>query len=163
MENYLLDANVYIQAYRDYYGFDIAPGFWKCLKNHSDSRQIRSIDRIKDELKKGKDDLWTWANETYGAAFLSTDTPEVTAAFTKVMNWAQKQPQFTAAAKAEFASCADGWLVACAMVAGFTVVTFETFDAAIKRRVKIPNACRHFGVPITNTFTMLRNIGARLE
>ena len=31
---YLLDANVYIQAHRRYYDFDICPGYWDCLFFH---------------------------------------------------------------------------------------------------------------------------------
>lgn len=29
---FLLDANVFIEAYRRYYSFDIAPSFWELLE-----------------------------------------------------------------------------------------------------------------------------------
>lgn len=31
-EKYLLDSNVFLQAYLVYYGFDIAPGYWDWLE-----------------------------------------------------------------------------------------------------------------------------------
>jgi hypothetical protein len=34
-EKYLLDSNVFIEAYRRYYSFDICPGFWDCLVHTS--------------------------------------------------------------------------------------------------------------------------------
>ncbi len=52
-------------------------------------------------------------------------------------------------------------MAAYARVHNMTVVTLETFDANIKRRVKLPNVCRQFGVEYVNTFEMLRRIGIR--
>jgi hypothetical protein len=43
---------------------------------------------------------------------------------------------------------------------GLTVVTGEAANAAIRRRVPIPNVCDAFGVNWINTFDMLRALGA---
>ena len=56
---YLLDASVFIEAGRRYYAFDLEPGawFWEALLRHSEDGVALSIDRVKEELEKGKDEL----------------------------------------------------------------------------------------------------------
>ena len=44
---YVLDANVFIEAARRYYAFDLAPKFWESLVLHAADGRIQSIDRIK--------------------------------------------------------------------------------------------------------------------
>jgi predicted nucleic acid-binding protein len=160
--NYVLDANVFIEAARRYYAFDLVPRFWECLKEQADTGRIQSIDRVKDELARGKDQLADWASKDFVDAFASTNEPEVITAFGEIMVWVQSQEQFTDAAKAQCAQCADGWLVAYARVHGLTVVTHEVFSAGAKNRVKIPNICSAFEVLPVDTFAMLRGLGARL-
>ncbi|GIV50097.1 MAG: hypothetical protein KatS3mg038_0618 [Candidatus Kapaibacterium sp.] len=60
---YLLDTSVFIEAFRRYYSFDIAPGFWNALIAHADS--VFSIDRVRDEINKNRDDLSKWANNNF--------------------------------------------------------------------------------------------------
>jgi len=155
---YLLDANVFIEAKKRYYGFSICPGFWEALVWHHGDGSVWSIDRVKDEIAGFSDDLSDWVrDEVPNAAFCSTNTPEVMQYYGDVIRWAMADPQYNQGAKAEFAKAkvADAWLVAYAAANGMTLVTHETFDEHIKRRVKIPNACRQFGVPYIDTFDML--------
>ena len=56
---FVLDANVFIQAYRRYYAFDICPGFWNVVLEFGPHYLI-SIDKVKDELFEGNDDLKQW-------------------------------------------------------------------------------------------------------
>jgi hypothetical protein len=70
---YILDTNVFIEAADRYYGFDFAPGLWISLINYADTGKLGSIDRVKHELQRGKDDLASWVNEHFKHAFLSTD------------------------------------------------------------------------------------------
>jgi len=62
---FLLDANVFIAAARQYYGFDLVPSFWRSLEDHARTGRIGSIDRVKDELLRGKDDLAEWAQGAF--------------------------------------------------------------------------------------------------
>jgi hypothetical protein len=78
------------------------------------------------------------------------------------MTWVQGQDQFSDAAKADFARGADGWLVAYAKAKGCIVVTLETINPDIKRKVPIPNVCQVFGVQFVDTFEMLRRLGVQL-
>ena len=159
---YVLDANVFIEASRRYYPFDLVPPFWRSLETHAASGRVCSIDRVKAELQRGNDELATWVSDRFSAAFASTDDAQVIAAFREIMAWAQSQAQFTDAAKTAFAACADGWLVSYAQVNAFTVVTHEVFSPDVRIRVKVPNVCHEFGVPYVDTFTMLRGLGVRL-
>ncbi len=156
---YLLDTNVFIQAARGYYAFDLAPRFWASLLDCAADGRVASIDRVKAELVEGQDDLADWAKSKFDGAFLKTDEPDVLAAYSRIIVWVQKQQQFTDAAKVDFARIADGWLVAYALAKGRTVVTHEGLAPEAKNRVPIPNICNAFGVKWMNTFYMLREIG----
>ncbi len=158
---YVLDANVFIEAARRYYAFDLAPRFWESLVYHAGIRRIWTIDWVRRELERGKDELAAWVKNDFDHAIATTDEVDVIQAFSQVMTWVQGQSQFSDPAKAEFAKSADGWLVAFAAVKGYVVVTQEVAAPDSKRRVPIPNVCQAFNVPFVNTYEMLRELGVR--
>ena len=160
---YILDTNVFIEAARRYYAFDIAPPFWESLIHHAANGRIQSVDHVRKELERGKDDLAIWATTDFSDAFASTDQDDVIESYSKVMSWVQAQDQFSDAAKADFAVGADGWLVAYARSKAGIVVTHEVLDPSIKRKVPIPNVCEAFGVSFCDTFEMLRQLGVRFS
>ncbi len=160
---YVLDADVFIEAARRYYAFDIAPPFWESLIHHAVNERVQSIDRVKEELERGRDELATWAREHFNDAFASTNEEDVIQSYTEVMRWVQAQDQFSDAAKADFAAGADGWLVAYAKSRGHIVVTHEVLNPTIRRRVPIPNVCKAFDVSCRDTFEMLRELGVRFS
>lgn len=160
---FVLDANVFIEAKKRYYAFDLAPKFWESLIQFSEDGQVQSLDRIKVELDRGKDDLTDWAAQHFNHAFAPTDEPPIIQRFGEIMVWAAGQNQYSDAAKAEFASIADGWLVAYARSTGRTLVTHEVPNGTIRRKVPIPNVCQAFNVPFVNTFEMLRQLGVRFS
>ncbi len=163
---YVLDANVFMQAARHYYAFDIAPGFWQALVQHAQTGTVLSIDRVRTrEIDKGNDDLKDWANTAFLPWFAPTDEGDVIDAYTRVMQWAHAQAQFTDAAKAEFASAdnADAWLVAYALAKGCVLVTHEQFARDAKARIPLPNVCQAFSVQFVDTFQMLRALGVTLS
>ncbi len=160
---YLLDANVFIESAKNHYAFDIAPKFWESLIAYSKTGRIQSIDRVKTELDRGKDQVADWAEKQFQHAFASTDDAAVIANFGRLMNWVQGQAQYKDEAKAEFATVADGWLIAYAMASGLILVTHEQLNLQIKRKVPIPNVCQAFNVQYINSFEMLRQLGVRFE
>jgi len=83
-------------------------------------------------------------------------------AYRQIITWATSQPQFTEAAKSEFASVADSWLIACAMAHNYVLVTHEVYAPDIKRKIPIPNVCQAFNISYINTFEMLRRLKVRL-
>ena len=62
-DTFLIDANALITPYRFYYAFDLAPSFWEKLANEFKNNRIVLLDRVKDELLKGEDDLTNWIKE----------------------------------------------------------------------------------------------------
>ena len=156
---YVLDADVFITANNSYYAPDICPSFWRHLIQAHREGHIISIDRVRDEILDGNDNLVDWVKDEATQMFVPSTESTIATTFSQILNWVQQNQQFTNAAKAEFANAADGWLAAYASVNNATVVTLETFHADIKRRVKLPNVCCQFRVEYMNTFDMLRKIG----
>ena len=160
---YILDANTLMEAANRYYAFDLAPGFWDGLLPHINGGSLLTIDRICVEIERGKDQLNEWTVTNLKPKQASTDQPDVIAEFGKMMKWANEQKQFTQAAKAEFATVADGWLMAYAKAKSGTVVTHEVFSKDIKRKVPIPNVCEEFKIPYIGTFELLRTLKITLK
>lgn len=159
IKRYVLDANVFIQAHKMYYAFDICPGFWSALIRQYRLGTVFSIDRVKAELVGKGDQLAEWVKKTVPKEFFrGTADQRVLDTFGELQNWVQAEDQFTQNAKAEFASVADGWLVAFAKVNALTVVTHEQYAPDVKIRVKIPNVCVKFDVPYHDTFEVLRGV-----
>lgn len=77
----------------------------------------------------------------------------------EIADWVTHQ-EYTQAALAEFLSVADYYLVAFAADYGHTALTHEQPSPGAKKRVLIPNVCDAFGVRYTNTFQMMRILGA---
>ncbi len=167
---FVLDANVFIETHRNYYPFDICPGFWDGLIQHFRSGNLLSIDKVREELldiskleDEEPDALYFWTLAAPQDMFVSSSSRALADAYNEIIAWVSSRPQFFVGAKDEFAEKADGWLVAHANVHGLTLVTQEVPDPRIKKRVPIPNVCQQFNVPYCNTFDMLRQLGVRFE
>lgn len=163
---YLVDADVFITAKNLYYAFDLCPGFWDGLIHHHRDERIFSIDRVRSELLAGPktEDLVQWVRKDVPKGFfLDVDSDDVTGAYTEIMMWAQRHPQYFDYAKAKFATGADGWLVAYSQVHGATVVTNEQSAPQSKREIKLPDVCEHFGVEYDNIFAMLKKLSVRFD
>lgn len=158
---YVIDTNVLIEAHRTYYAFDIAPSFWEMIAQNFTDGQIISIDKVYEELKKGKDVLFDWVGDNIGKnPFYNTGTENILEIYAEILNWATTSHQFNIAAKAEFSQFeyADPWLLAFAKHNGLKIVSQEVFDANTKRKIPLPNACARFGVDCINTLAFLREI-----
>ena len=159
---YLLDTNVFIAAQRSYYPLSLCPGFWDVLTHYSQQGRVLSIDRVRNEILNG-DELASWVRQAPTELFLTSAEQQVVDAFSKMQIWVQHNDQFLQAAKDEFATVADGWVAAYAMVHDAIVVTQEIFQPEVKKRVPIPNLCWQFNVEYYNTFKMLHDFGVRFE
>jgi len=163
-KKYLLDANVFIEAKRRYYAFDVCPGFWDCLVWHHQDACVHSIDRVREELERGGDELKEWVQRTMPAScFASSDEPNVIEQYSQMQVWARQQDQFTETAKAEFADKADAWLIAYAKIKSVVLVTHEVLDRYIQKKIPMPNVCEAFNVAYVDTFAMLRDLEARFN
>ena len=155
---YVIDANTLIQAKNEYYAFDICPGFWDWLDAASANGTVSSIEPIVDELRRGKDDLASWATARRGTFFQPLDGP-AHAEMTTVAAWVQ-QHDFREDAKRVFLAGADPFLIAYARAHDLTVASHEVHVEGQKSKVKIPTVCQALGVPCVRTFAMLRDLEA---
>ena len=161
---YVLDTNVFVQAYRRHYAFEICPGFWDCLIHHHEAGRIISIDRVRDEILAG-DALEEWIKASAPSSlFPATADAAVVQNYAEMVRWVQANSQFQSEAKTEFAQVADGWLCAYAKAnAQHTVVTHEELSPQARRRVPLPNVCQHFGVDYIDPFSMLKDLEVRFQ
>ena len=156
-EVYLLDTNVFVEAYRRYYGLDLCPGFWDSLSHYCEEGRLLSIDRVRDEIQEG-DALDEWVKQAPEGLFISTADEAVIEIFQHLIASVQEDEQYLDLAKAEFATVADGWLIACAAAYDGKVVTHEARSPEARKRVPMPNVADLFNIECIDTFDMLRSL-----
>ena len=157
---YVPDTNVLVAAYHHYYAPDLFPGFWNCLSHYIAVDRLLIIDRVYAEIISPVA-LVDWAAQATDDKIAVTGTQPVADSYRRLIDWVQDNPQFTDAARADFARSADGWLAAYAMSHGAFVVTNEVSAPQAQRKVPLPDLCRQLQIPCINTFEMLRELGAR--
>lgn len=155
---YLLDADVFIRAKNEYYGFELCPGFWDWLELMNAEGTVCSVEAVLLELIEGDDDLARWARD-HRSFFLSPTAADIDS-IAAVNRWANDSPSYEAAAKTDFARAADSFLLGQARAGNHTVVTHEIISDG-RRKIKIPNAAAAFDIQVRNPFQMLRAMNAR--
>ncbi len=83
---YLLDANVFMAANNLHYGLDFCPAFWDWLIDRNQAGQVFSIDKVKDEIEAGDDELAVWAKAQDEQFFLKPGA-DIFPAMGQVTNW----------------------------------------------------------------------------
>jgi hypothetical protein len=161
MQSFWLDSDVFIQAKRIYYPFDIFPGFWAFLDRQIEAQTIKSPYEVFIELCRYGDQLSDWARGHRDRGFFREPDDAVQQNFTDIADYVQDTYEEAFASK--FLSDADPWVIAHAKTDGGTVVTIEKIVGQDSKRVKIPNVCREFDVPFIDTFEMLRELGASFD
>lgn len=156
-KKYILDANIFIEAKRRYYAFELCPGFWDSLLHHNSMGDLESIDRVKGELSEG-DDFDDWKKQASGLFVPTNNNENVLVAYTDINQWAQSNGRFSDAEKSVFADGVDAWVIAYAKANNYTIVTHE-ISAPKSTKIKIPDVCKHFGISYTDTFKMLKKLG----
>jgi predicted nucleic acid-binding protein len=159
---YCLDTNVYIEAHRRYYAFDIAPGFWESLLHLAEKQVICSPSLVYKEIMDAdyNDELAKWAKVNHDLLFVGPD--DVTQqAFTEIADLVARlyEPQHVQ----KFLSGADPWVIAHAKAHQLMVVTQESLkneqenrSGKIEGKILIPNVCNHVTVKYQDTFALLR-------
>ena len=162
----VLDTNVFIQAYRQCYPFDICPGYWDFLIYHQQQNSIKSVDKVWAEINRVKDPLQHWVRQKMPKDFFApTNTSAVMQHYQNMNVWVQYNCQFTPAAKAEFRDTnnADGFVLAFAKAKEGVIITEEKHNSAITKKVPIPNVGAAFGVRCESMQWMLRTLKARFD
>ena len=165
---YLLDTNVFIQAHRFYYPFDVFPAFWSWLEAEFNNGILISISLVLDELKGGKtksentDILYRWVVDSLGkCSFPEPDDDPTQTNFQKISEWIMDNRKFRNHAKEVFLNCADPWLIAKAKAEGYTIVTQEKSDPKSRKKIFIPDVCNQFNVPYIDTIQLIRVLGGK--
>lgn len=160
---FIIDSNFFIQAYRINYPLDVVPSFWVKVKELAEKGLIISIDKVWNELHQNKDDLTLWCEDNLPNDFFK-DTSQIINDYVKVSIWANSMSNhYLPQALSEFldADEADAWLVAYAIESKNIIVTHETSDLKIQKKVKLPDAANNFGIKCVTTIEMFRTIGER--
>jgi hypothetical protein len=150
---YLIDSDVLITARKQYYSFDVVPGFWQWIIKAHEQGIVGSIRQVKDEITGGEDELKDWVKVLPANFFAEADN-EVTSNIAELATWASSSRYFQDATD-KFMGSTDLLLIAHAKAHGHTVVSLETSTPNSLSKIKIPDVCKHFEVACVRTFKML--------
>ena len=164
---YLLDANVVINAGRDYYPPDRVPEFWDWLLEMGESRLARIPQEIYDEIvfppspRKTEDPVVQWIEEHRDTMVF----PE--ASSTATVRRVAETGYGPDLSDEEFEQIgADLFLVAYAATdtQNRCVVTMETSKRRARRKERrVPDVCADLGVPCCDTFQLIRRLNFRTD
>ena len=158
---YLLDANVLIDADRDFYSIERVPEFWEWLQHHGELGNVKLCIEIYEELTEGRGALSEWLkrDEVKRALLLDEESDPV------VVNQVVSEGYASDLTDIEVLDIGrDPFLIAHAMTdpGNRCVVTTET-SAPTKTRQnrKIPDVCRDFNVQSSNGFSFFKALDFR--
>ena len=151
---YLLDANVLIDANRDYYPRGRVPEFWDWLVDCAVNEQVKIPLEMYEEILAGKnDDLTRWLKDNREALLLDENVDESLVARVTESGYA------TDLSDEEVERIGrDPFLIAYALSnpAQRTVVTTEVSKPKKRRANRhIPDVCDDLGVPCCNTYQFI--------
>ena len=156
---FLLDANVLIDANRDYYPIERVPEFWEWLVHMGKQGKVKIPIEVYEEIKGGKDDLAMWAKqEDTKASLLLSEEVDITLI-----------PRVISEGYADDLTDSDverlgrdPFLIAYALkyFNGRCVVTTEVSKPKrLRANRHVPNVCDTFGISWCHTFEFVRTLG----
>ena len=158
---YLLDANVLIDANRDYYSIGRVPEFWSWLLHHGEQETVKIPLEVYEEIRDGNDDLATWArSEAFREHLLFAE--EVDPEFVARVIDQCYAPDLTDGQVEELGR--DPFLVAYGLVdrGDRCVVTTERSKPSRQRQGRhVPDVCNDLGILWRNTFEFTRELDFR--
>lgn len=156
---YLFDTNIFVESKKNL-PMDIWPTFWTKMVMLIKSGKIHSIDKVKEEIDKGGDELTDWIHKHAPRGFFLKQDSFVMAKMTETIDWAQNNPVgFSQSAISDYVNVADSYLVATAAAKKMVLVTYEKSNPQRRNRVMIPDACIAIGVRSCDLNTALRELG----
>ena len=151
---YLLDANVLIDANRDYYPLGRVPEFWDWLIDRATKQQVKIPLEMYEEILAGNDDeLTRWLRDNRDSLLLDEDVDEALVAQVTDRGYA---PDMTEEEVERVGR--DPFLMAYALTspAQRTVVTTEgSKPKKLRANRHIPDVCDDLGVLHCNTFRFI--------
>ncbi|NKB49849.1 MAG: DUF4411 family protein [Alphaproteobacteria bacterium] len=160
---YLLDANVLIDANRDYYSIDRVPEFWGWLHHHGEQGNVAVPLDVYEEIREGNDALATWSrSEEFRENLLFAEEvdPELVA---RVVDEGYAA-DLTEDQVEELGR--DPFLIAYGLVdpVDRCIVTTERSRPHRQRHNRhVPDVCNSFGINSLNTFEFTRELDFRTD
>jgi hypothetical protein len=155
---FLLDANVLIDANRDYYPLERVSQFWDWLVGRGSSGDLKVPIEIFDEIAAGNDDLAAWIKQpNVREALVLDESVDVGVIVESGYGSDLDDVELVKLGK-------DPFLVAYAYAdpSSRCVVTTETSSPRKKRaNRKIPDVCSDFGIRCVNAFQLVRELDFR--
>lgn len=155
---YLLDANVLIDANRDYYPTDRVPEFWDWLVHQGQADSVKIPLEIYEEIRDGNDELAVWAKEDAVEAALLLDESADPALVSEIT----EKGYASDLADDEIVKIGrDPFLLSYALsdLTNRTIVTTEVSKPGRQRANRhIPDVCSTFGIRCRNTFEFVREL-----
>jgi hypothetical protein len=142
-------------------GLDFCPAFWDWLILENTAGKLFSIDKVKNEIVAGADELSKWSKSQSKNFFLSLDRDnKLQSALSEVSNWVYNNYKQNEGEIHKFFQTADYYLIAQARISNFTIVTHEKLGKS-PYKIKIPNVCDGLKIKYIDPFQMLRLEGAQ--
>lgn len=158
---YLLDANVLIDAERDYYPIDRVPEFWAWLLHVAGEGRVRIPIEVYEEVVAGRGPLTDWLKSNRDMILSKSEVDPQTVqgvirrAYAPDLNESEIERVGV-----------DPFLAAHALTqpGSVTVVTMEVSKPGrLRANRHLPDVCHRLGVPCINTFELLRHLDFRTD
>ncbi len=153
---YLLDANVLIDANRDYYPLERVPEFWEWLLHQAEQGHVKVPIEALEEVAAGDDALVDWIRKHRETLVEETALGVDAVQHAVIKGYA---PDLNATELERLG--ADPFLVAygVALPGETTIVTTETSRPSRKRANRhLPDVCKTLEVPCIDTFKLLERL-----
>ena len=122
---YLFDTNIFVESKKNL-PMDVWPTFWTKMIELINSGNIYSIDKVKEEIDRGGDELTDWLHNNAPRGFFLTQDIAVMTKLAETIAWAQNSTvHFSQAAIFDYINVADSYLVATAAARRMVLVTYE--------------------------------------
>lgn len=144
MVKYLLDTNSFITPYRSYYNPQITPPFWNNLLSLFEKCHLYTIDKVVEEIKKGRDWLTDWIKKLPKNKVLKPEEDiSIMQKYEEIVRYLETTDYRK---KDEFINC-DAYLITYVLTYDYVLVTFEKLDSS--KIIKIPKVCNALGIPVS--------------
>lgn len=150
---YCVDTSAFLDLYRRSHPMEQNPSLWAKLAEMAEAARFVAPKEVLRELSVHDDQLSAWANARKGM-FVAPDEDlqetlsEVLSVFPGCVS---DDPR---------SAFADPWVVALAKLRQIPVLTFEV-PSGNSQGVKIPDMCKHFGVPYLTPWKLIEIEGWR--
>jgi len=155
---FLLDANVLINANRDYYSFESVPEFWEWIIYCGEKDLVKIPVEIYEELKDGTDNLSRWMKQprTKEALLLDEEVDKI------IVQKILKEGYGENLTDSDLEQIGrDPFLISYAIKdnMGRCVVTSEISKPSRKRENRqLPDVCNTFAIPWCNSFIFFKEL-----